>query len=129
MKDLASNIMSGETPDAQLGRISHQHSVTHVESLQELPETELYQQGGVFHGTPLFCAPQPNLDIASCWLLLGRIGVELYGAASTRGFFTLNGAEVKRILKERDTGGVYTLYTRLMDPYSAPNECPINQVR
>lgn len=43
--------------------------------------------------------------------------MELYGAASTRGFFTLNGAEVKRILKERDTGGVYTLYTQLIDPY------------
>ena len=117
MRDLASNIMSGKTPDLRLDRISQQNSVTHVESLQEVPETELYQQGGVFDGTSLFRAPQPNLDIASCWILLGRIGVELYGAASTRGFFTLHSSEVKRILKERDTVGAYTLYTQLMDPY------------
>lgn len=117
MRDLASNIMSGKTPDLRLDRISQQNSVTYVESLQEVPETELYQQGGVFDGTPLFRAPQPNLDIASCWLLLSRIGVELYGFAGARGFFTLHSAEVKRILKERDTEGVYTLYTQLMDPY------------
>ena len=117
MRDLASNIMSGKTPDIRLDRISQQNSVTYVESLQEVPETELYQQGGVFDGTPLFRAPQPNLDIASCWILLGRIGVELYGAASTRGFFTLHSSEVKRILKERDTEGVYTLYAQLIDPY------------
>ena len=117
MRNLASNIMSGKTPDLRLDRISHQHSVTHVESLQEVPETELYQQGGVFDGTPLFRAPQPNLDIASCWILLGRIGVELYGYAGARGFFTLHSSEVKRILKERDTVGAYTLYTQLIDPY------------
>ena len=117
MRDLASNIMSGKTPDLRFDRISNQHSGIHVESLQEVPETELYQQGGVFDETPLFRAPQPNLDIASCWLLLRRIGVELYGFAGARGFFTLHSAEVKRILKERDTEGVYTLYTRLIDPY------------
>ena len=117
MRDLASNIMSGKTPDLRFDRISNQHSGIHVESLQELPETELYQQGGVFDETPLFRAPQPNLDIATCWLLLSRIGVELYGFAGARGFFTLHSAEVKRILKERDTEGVYTLYTRLIDPY------------
>lgn len=56
--------------------------------------------------------------------------MELYGFAGARGFFTLHSAEVKRILKERDTEGVYTLYTRLIDPCtSAPNECPINQAR
>lgn len=117
MRDLASNIMSGETPDLRFDRISNQHSGIHVESLQEVPETELYQQGGVFDGTPLFHAPQPNLDIASCWILLSRIGVELYGFAGARGFFTLHSAEVKRILKERDTEGVYTLYAQLIDPY------------
>jgi hypothetical protein len=117
MRDLASNIMSGKTPDLRFDRIIHQHNGIHVESLQEVPETELYQQGGVFGGTPLFRAPQPNLDIASCWILLSRIGVELYGFAGARGFFTLHSAEVKRILKERDTEGVYTLYTRLIDPY------------
>jgi hypothetical protein len=117
MRDLASNIMSGKTPDLRFDRISNQHSGIHVESLQEVPETELYQQGGVFDETPLFRAPQPNLDIASCWLLLRRIGVELYGFAGARGFFTLHSAEVKRILKERDTEGVYTLYAQLMDPY------------
>ena len=117
MRDLASNIMSGKTPNLRFDRIIHQHNGIHVESLQELPETELYQQGGVFDGTPLFRAPQPNLDIASCWLLLGRIGVELYGAASTRGFFTLHGSEVTRILKERDAGSIYDLYMKLIDPY------------
>lgn len=117
MRDLASSIMSGKTPDLRFDRIIHQHNGIHVESLQEVPETELYQQGGVFDGTPLFRAPQPNLDIASCWLLLGRIGVELYGFAGARGFFTLHSAEVTRILKERDTGNIYDLYMKLIDPY------------
>lgn len=117
MRDLASNIMSGKTPDLRFDRIIHQHNGIHVESLQEVPETELYQQGGVFDGTPLFRAPQPNLDIASCWILLGRIGVELYGYAGARGFFTLHSAEIKRILKERDTGSIYDLYMKLIDPY------------
>mgnify|MGYP001744012060 CR=1 FL=1 len=116
-RNLASDVTLGKIPDLRLDRISQQNSVTHVESLQEVPETELYQQGGVFDGTPLFRAPQPNLDIASCWLLLGRISVELYGYAGTRGFFTLHSTEVKQILKERDTEGAYTLYTQLIDPY------------
>lgn len=117
MRDLTSKVMSGAIPDLRFDRIIHQQGRAHIDSLQDLPETELYQRGGVFDETPLFRAPQPNLDIASCWLLLGRIGVELYGFAGARGFFTLHGAEVKRILKERDTEGVYTLYVQLMDPY------------
>lgn len=117
MGDLASNIMSGKTPDLRFDRIIHQQGKAHIGSLQDLPGTELYQQGGVFDGTPLFRAPQPNLDIASCWLLLGRISTELYGYAGARGFLTLHSVEVKRILKERDTEGVYTLYTQLIDPY------------
>lgn len=117
MRDLASKVMSGKTPDLRFDRIIHQQSKAHIDSLQDLPETELHQQGGVFDETPLFCAPQPNLDIASCWLLLGRFSTELYGFAGARGFFTLHSAEVKRILKERDTEGTYTLYAQLMDPY------------
>lgn len=117
MKDLASNIMSGAMPDLRFDRIIHQQGKAHIDSLQDLPETELHQQGGVFDETPLFRAPQPNLDIASCWLLLDRIGTELYGYAGARGFLTLHSTEIKRILKERDTEGVYTLYTQLIDPY------------
>lgn len=117
MRDLASKVMSGKTPDLRFDRIIHQQGKTHIDSLQDLPGTELYQQGGVFDETPLFRTPQPNLDIASCWLLLGRISTELYGFAGARGFFTLHGAEIKRILKERDTEGTYTLYAQLIDPY------------
>lgn len=77
MKDLVSNILADRIPDFRLNKINDQYGGVHIDTLKELGETELYQQGGIFDGTVLYRVQQPNLDIASCWLLLGRIGVEL----------------------------------------------------
>lgn len=117
MKDLVSNILTDRIPDFRLNKINDQYGGVHIDELKELPETELYQQGGIFDGTVLYRVQQPNLDIASCWLLLGRVGVELYGVSVTRGFFTLYKKEIQDIIQNRDTESIISLYDKLLDPY------------
>lgn len=117
MKDLVSNILTGKVSDFRLNKINDQYGGVHTDTLQELGETELYQQGGVFDRTVLYRVKQPNLDIASCWLLLGRIGVELYGVPATRGCFTLHKKEIQDIMQNRDTASIIGLYDKLLDPY------------
>jgi hypothetical protein len=116
-KDVTSKALTGLMPDIQLDNIGNAPNTVFVDSLQDIEKTELYQENGVFDGTVLYRVQQPNLDTASCWLLLGRIGVELYGVPAAKGFFTLYKKEIQDIIQNRDTESIIGLYKKLLDPY------------